>query len=64
MRPDPIPQNRAGFSVDTNGSVVAPDPYRHDWLGRMYLFEVKTGMPRIISEKQVGGDRLLAHIPW
>jgi len=28
----------------------------------MYLFEVKTRMPRIIAEKEIGSDRLLAHI--
>ena len=64
MRPDPIPQDGAGLPLDTDCSVVAPDSYRHDGFGWMYLLEVKTRMPGIISEKQVGGDRLLAHIPW
>jgi hypothetical protein len=62
VRSDPIPQNRAGLPLDTDRSVVAPDSDRHDGLGRMYLFEVKTRMPRIISEKEISGDRLLAHI--
>jgi hypothetical protein len=30
----------------------------------MYLFEVKTRMPRIIAEKEIGRDSLLTHIPW
>jgi hypothetical protein len=64
VRPDPIPQNGAGFALDPDSTIIATDPYRHDGLNRVYLFEVKTGMPRVLSEKQISGDRLFTHIPW
>jgi hypothetical protein len=60
--PDPIPQNCAGFSLDTHGTIIAPDPHRHNGLSRVYLFIVKTRMPRVSSKKQVGGDCLLTHV--
>jgi len=47
----------------TDGTIVAPDSHRHNGLRRVYLFEVKTRMPRVISEKQIGGDGLLTYIP-
>jgi hypothetical protein len=61
--PDPVPQNCAGFSLNANGAIIAADPHRHDGFDGVYLFEVKTRMPRVLSEKQISGDCLLTHIP-
>lgn len=64
VRSYPIPQDRTRLSLDTNRTVVATDPHRHDWFCRMYPFEVKAGMPWVLSEKQIGRDGLFAYVPW